>query len=154
MIEIALGLTEKQKPKQGLSSLCFWHCGDDEEYDEAKPKQMSYFNVTDFQKLSNSERDIAVLERIDISNEPISHNDFKLCLENRLRSSLKAMIKKCPKEFDDFAKLQSDALLCSIDDHTLQDISTVYKVPYILAYKSTRVISRIEKILVQNGPKL
>jgi hypothetical protein len=128
LIEVALGHANKQKPKQGLSPLCFWHCGDGEEYDDAKPKQMSYFNVTDFQKLSNSEKDKAVLEKIDISNEPISHNDFKLCLENRLRNSLKAMIKKWPKEFDDFATLQSDALLCSVDDYTLHDISTVYKV--------------------------
>ncbi len=133
MIEVALGHANKPKPKKCLSPLIFWHRGKQAD-DEAKTiETISFFDIQNFRKLSDDERDIAVLKRIEVSNEMISHNDFKLCLDNRLRNSLKAMIKKFPKKFDEFASQQSDILLSSLDCYTFPNIASVYKVEKIIA---------------------
>jgi len=134
VIEVALGHANKQKPKKCLSPLLFWHrCKQEDDEATKTIETISFFNIPNFQKLSDNERDMAVLERIDMFNEMASHNDFKLCFENRLRNSLKAMIKKFPNDFDEFASQQSDVLLSSLDSHTFHDIGSVYKVEMIRA---------------------
>ncbi len=133
MIEVALGHANKPKPEKCLSPLFFWHRGK-QENDEAKTVEtISFFDIQNFQKLSDDERDIAVLKRIEVSNEMISLNDFKLCLDNRLRNSLKAMIMKFPNEFDKFSSQQSEVLLSSLDCYTFPNIASVYKVEKIIA---------------------
>jgi hypothetical protein len=41
------------------------------------------------------------------------------------------MIKKFPKEFYDFASLQSDVILSSLYDYAVQDIRSAYEVKMI-----------------------
>ena len=123
---MALKNANKQKHKECLSPKFLRHLGKQE--GDTKPVEISFFDIPDFHKLSINQKDTAVLERIDMSNKMSSSNDFKLCLENRLRNSLKAMIKKFPKEFNDFVSLQSDVILSSLDDYTIQDIGSAYQV--------------------------
>ncbi len=132
VIEVAQVHANKQKPRKCLSPLIFWHRGKQGDDEATKTiETISFFNTQNFQKLSDDERDMEVLKRIEMFNEMTSHNGFKLCLDNRLRNSLKAMIKKFPIEFDDFASQQSDVILSSLDSHTIQDISTAYEVGII-----------------------
>ena len=133
MIEVALGHANKPKPKQCLSPLLFWHRGKQKD-NEAKTIEVSCFDIPNFQKLTNNDRDMAVLERIDMSSEMNSHNDFKLCFENQLRNSLQAMIRKFPKKFDEFVSLQSDVILSSLYDYAVQDIRSAYEVKIIQTF--------------------